>query len=366
MQKETGCKIAVRGQGACLDKPGRLVHPDDNEPLHVHITAPNQEAMDKATKMINDLLEEVKTGGGEHKAKQLRELATINGTLRIESRCRICGGQHPIYRCPEKTGEKWTPADVQCKICGELTHVTEDCKHKRGKHYSGLYANNSRPSIDAEYTAFMQELIGDAPMSSNRPVAAITGPTSSAKPTNNTTNKATDQKENGTKTNGAVNNGNYHNVPPPSQNGAKPPAEYTQNGSKSNGNNNVNGNDGSNVNKGSNNGVNNNNSNGHTQRVGGNIQNGMMPPMYPPPMGMPMMGMAPNPYGMGMPMNPYGMRPGYPMGMPMNPYMRPPMPPFNPYGAPPNPYMQPNPYPPPPQPQPTAIPPPPPPTNPPQ
>ena len=108
MQKETGCKIAVRGQGACLDKPGRLVHPDDNEPLHVHITAPNQESMDKATKMINDLLEEVKTGGGEHKAKQLRELATINGTLRIESRCRICGGQHPIYRCPEKKGEKWT------------------------------------------------------------------------------------------------------------------------------------------------------------------------------------------------------------------------------------------------------------------
>merc|ERR1712129_254451 len=93
MQKATQCKIAVRGQGASFDKPGRMVHPDDAEPLHVHITAPNQACCHKATQMIENLIEEVRTGGGEHKAKQLRELATINGTLRIESRCRICGGQ---------------------------------------------------------------------------------------------------------------------------------------------------------------------------------------------------------------------------------------------------------------------------------
>ena len=44
MQKETGCKIAVRGQGSVLDfkKPNRVPQPDDNEPLHVLITAPNQ------------------------------------------------------------------------------------------------------------------------------------------------------------------------------------------------------------------------------------------------------------------------------------------------------------------------------------
>eukprot|EP01083_Nonionella_stella_P193119 713567_1 len=292
MQKETGCKIAVRGQGACLDKPGRLIHPDDNEPLHVHITAPNQESMDKAIKMINDLLEEVKTGGGEHKAKQLRELATINGTLRVESRCRICGGQHPIYRCPEKTGEKWTPADVECKICGELTHVTEDCKYyKKGRSiHEQIIINNNRQSIDAEYRSFMQELIGDGPISSNRPVAAITAPVSVPMPIviGAQVNINMPQPNAVVSGNGNGKGNGYHNVPPPGQNGALPPKKY--NGEEK--------------------GDNNNNGQG--------IGIGVMPQMMGPMGGIPMM--YPNPY---MGMNPY-MRPMYPM--PINPYMqRPPI-----------------------------------------
>eukprot|EP01083_Nonionella_stella_P039911 108555_1 len=320
MQKETGCKIAVRGQGACLDKPGRMIHPDDNEPLHVHITAPNQESMDKAIGMIEKLFNDVKTGGGEHKAKQLRELATINGTLRIESRCRICGGQHPIYRCPEKTGEKWTPADVQCKICGELTHVTEDCKHyKKGKNIQQIIQN--RPSIDAEYSAFMQELIGDGPMSSNRPIAAITAPTQRT----NGVKAVSDEKKKGDGT-VTLSNG-YHNVPPPTQSGAQAPTQY------------VNGEDGKEEMK---NGI---APNAQTQMLaaGMHMNMGMLgAPMYP--MGMPMM--TPNVYGMGMmaPNGMYGMRPAYPM--PINPYMpRPPMHPF-----PMNPYMSYGGVPPPPPP----------------
>jgi len=347
--------------------------------------------------MIDQLLEEVKTGGGEHKAKQLRELATINGTLRIEAtRCRICGGPHPIYRCPEKTGEKWTPADVQCKICGELTHVTEDCKHyKRGgrSHHNSTMNNtmSSRGSIDAEYSAFMQELIGDAPMSSSRPIAAITAPPTAPKTqkrdvvvnSNNHAEKtestaksqgtaAGEKDANDSKRSEPVKNDNdYHNVPPPSQNGAQPPTEYVvkneenntnatevadkgeENKTHSNGDKNhsakMNGNNAAASNR------NTGHKNGSAYRNGASMMppnamnNGM--PMYPPPMALPMY--PPNPYGMSMMnatmMNPmYGMRPGYPM-MAMNPYAMPmamPRPPFaaNPYMQPPNPYMSANPY----------------------
>ena len=94
---------------------------------------PSQDALDKATGLIGRLLEAVRTGGGEHKAKQLRELATINGTLRIEVRCRICAGHHHIYRFLEKPGEAWTPADGQCKVSEELTHVIEDSKPRNKK-----------------------------------------------------------------------------------------------------------------------------------------------------------------------------------------------------------------------------------------
>ena len=37
------------------------------------------------------------------------------------TRCRICGGAgHPVWTCPERTGDRWTPANVQCIVCGEL------------------------------------------------------------------------------------------------------------------------------------------------------------------------------------------------------------------------------------------------------
>ena len=338
MQTKTGCKIAVRGQGASdMDKPGRMVHPDDNEPLHVHITAPNQESLDKATTLINNLIEEVKNGGVEHKAAQLRQLAAINGTLRIETRCRICGGQHPIYRCPEKTGEKWTPADVQCAICGELTHVTEDCKHfKRGRNGQHVGPMPQKQSIDQEYANFMAELVGDAPSSSySKPVAAITGPTTAATSNGNvpsstpasatvigsSTTDGTHTATTITTTDGKKTEITYHSVPPPHQKDAKPPTQVNADG-------NVAPSAQSAVNKNVN--VNGQTANGNSTGV----QNGnplptvppvmnrmpqMRMPMYPP-MGMPPM-MPPNPYAMGMP----PMAPGYPM-MPMNPYMpRPPM-----------------------------------------
>ncbi len=77
------------------------------------------------------MIDDVRTGRADHKNQQLRTLALYTGNVatRSEMRCRICDGVgHPIWACPEKTGERWAPAQVQCRICGEVTHITEDCK----------------------------------------------------------------------------------------------------------------------------------------------------------------------------------------------------------------------------------------------
>ncbi len=45
----------------------------------------------KAEKMIAELLVPVDDDDNEHKSQQLRELALINGTLREDDFCHICG-----------------------------------------------------------------------------------------------------------------------------------------------------------------------------------------------------------------------------------------------------------------------------------
>jgi splicing factor 1 len=84
MEQETGCKISIRGKGA-HDKKARRegrVDPDENEPLHVLITcSQGEEGLDKCADMIRKLLNPKAENLEEHKAKQLRELASINGTV---------------------------------------------------------------------------------------------------------------------------------------------------------------------------------------------------------------------------------------------------------------------------------------------
>ena len=85
MEQETGCKISIRGKGA-HDKKARREgrpDPDENEPLHVLVTnsAGNEENLEKCCQMIRKLLNPKEVDLEEHKAKQLRELASINGTV---------------------------------------------------------------------------------------------------------------------------------------------------------------------------------------------------------------------------------------------------------------------------------------------
>jgi splicing factor 1 len=84
----------VRGKGSQKLGKNKQNTPADNAPLHVHISAPNQESLDKvrrcfsglpppvaqAVAIVKKLLEPVDEANNDHKTKQLRELAQINGS----------------------------------------------------------------------------------------------------------------------------------------------------------------------------------------------------------------------------------------------------------------------------------------------
>ncbi|PON47535.1 BBP/SF1 family [Trema orientale] len=159
MEKETGAKIVIRGKGSV--KEGRLQQkrdlkpdPSENEDLHVLVEADTQEALDAAAGMVEKLLQPVDEVLNEHKRQQLRELAALNGTIRDEEYCRLCGEPgHRQYACPSRTST--FKSDVLCKICGDGGHPTIDCPVK----------GTTGKKMDDEYQNFLAELGGTVPES---------------------------------------------------------------------------------------------------------------------------------------------------------------------------------------------------------
>jgi splicing factor 1 len=89
-----GAKISIRGKGSVKDgknkkdpmnNPGIISHSQNflriflDEALHVLISADTEVALERASRMVQDLLVPVEEGKNEHKRQQLRELAEING-----------------------------------------------------------------------------------------------------------------------------------------------------------------------------------------------------------------------------------------------------------------------------------------------
>ncbi|GLT72098.1 hypothetical protein SLA2020_440580 [Shorea laevis] len=105
MERETGAKIVIRGKGSV--KEGRLQQkrdlkmpdPSENEDLHVLVEAETQDALEAAAGMVEKLLQPVDEVLNEHKRQQLRELAALNGTIRDEEYCRLCGEPGPSPVC---------------------------------------------------------------------------------------------------------------------------------------------------------------------------------------------------------------------------------------------------------------------------
>ncbi|GJD03717.1 zinc knuckle [Colletotrichum higginsianum] len=137
MEGESGAKIAIRGKGSVKEGKGRsdAAHASNQEEdLHCLIMAETEEKVNKAKKLIHNIIEtaaSIPEGQNELKRNQLRELAALNGTLRDDENqaCQNCGQiGHRKYDCPER--QNYT-ASIICRVCGNAGHMARDCPDRQ-------------------------------------------------------------------------------------------------------------------------------------------------------------------------------------------------------------------------------------------
>ncbi|KAJ5916338.1 hypothetical protein N7504_000353 [Penicillium tannophilum] len=185
METESGAKIAIRGKGSVKEGKGRsdAAHASNQEEdLHCLIMAETEEKVNKAKKLIHNVIEtaaSIPEGQNELKRNQLRELAALNGTLRDDENqaCQNCGQiGHRKYDCPEQRN---FTANIICRVCGNAGHMARDCPDRqRGSDWrnnggfpgargpagpGGPRAIGTGDAVDREMEQLMNELSGGAP-----------------------------------------------------------------------------------------------------------------------------------------------------------------------------------------------------------
>ncbi|KAJ2933400.1 hypothetical protein H1R20_g3704, partial [Candolleomyces eurysporus] len=182
MERESGAKISIRGKGSIKEGKNRPdPYADDaEEDLHCLVVADNDDKVAACVRLINKVIETAaSTPEGQNvlKRDQLRELASLNGTLRDDENqvCQNCGGLgHRKFDCPEQ--RNYT-ASIICRVCGSAGHMARDCTVNKGLH--GSAPASSQPmnpaGFDSEYANLMAEL-GEAP-AANDPVKSWSAPT---------------------------------------------------------------------------------------------------------------------------------------------------------------------------------------------
>ncbi|KAL6713329.1 hypothetical protein ACLMJK_008794 [Lecanora helva] len=199
METESLAKIAIRGKGSVKEGKGRsdAAHTSNQEEdLHCLIMADTEDKVNKAKKLIHNVIETVSLkrqiarcllandrqaasipeGQNELKRNQLRELAALNGTLRDDENqaCQNCGQiGHRKYDCPEQRN---FTANIICRVCGNAGHMARDCPDRqRGADWRNGPTPGGMPggptagrigggdAVDREYEQLMQELSGGAP-----------------------------------------------------------------------------------------------------------------------------------------------------------------------------------------------------------
>ncbi|WRT67786.1 branchpoint-bridging protein [Kwoniella shivajii] len=178
MERESGAKISIRGKGSVKEGKGRPGDfPDDEQDeLHCLITADTEDKVKLCVSIVNRVIETAAStpeGQNDHKRNQLRELASLNGTLRDDENqlCQNCGEKgHRRWECP---AQRVYSANVICRLCGGAGHMARDC---RGRGDPNL-TQNKDTAFDSEYTALMAELGegGGGAASSGRPAGVIGG-----------------------------------------------------------------------------------------------------------------------------------------------------------------------------------------------
>ncbi|OVA14091.1 RNA recognition motif domain [Macleaya cordata] len=154
MEKETGAKIVLRGKGSVKEKVGqKKPDPSDNDDLHVLVEADNQKSLDEAVGMVEKLLIPVDKGMNDHKRAQLKELAKINGTLKDENLCRVCGEEgHKNYACPNQSSSFSSSCNRCCRshlsfTCPFMAPTLGSNVTKNGLGTSPSYCSYSHPGV---------------------------------------------------------------------------------------------------------------------------------------------------------------------------------------------------------------------------
>ncbi|GLC74139.1 hypothetical protein PLESTF_001466000 [Pleodorina starrii] len=177
MQKETNTKIAIRGRGSVKEGASRDPKYDygEDEELHVLITGERQDDVDKAVEMIERLLEPNDDTLNEHKRLQLRELAALNGTLKDEVACYICGeSTHRSAECPKQQAVEIYKLPDEIRAKAEEQYA-RDVARMQGDAGGGR-------GLEDEYKSFLRELGGAPPPEMMGDLAALEARESGGRP----------------------------------------------------------------------------------------------------------------------------------------------------------------------------------------
>ncbi|KAI5302469.1 Iron-sulfur assembly protein 1 [Ascosphaera pollenicola] len=161
METESGAKIAIRGKGSVKEGKGRsdaAHNSNQEEDLHCLIMADTEEKVNKAKKLIHNVIEtaaSIPEGQNELKRNQLRELAALNGTLRDDENqtCQNCGQVgHRRHECPEQRN---FTANIICRVCGNAGHMARDCPDRqRGTDWRNYGPRRQGDAVDQKHAIY--------------------------------------------------------------------------------------------------------------------------------------------------------------------------------------------------------------------
>mmetsp|Transcript_19445 Transcript_19445/g.29539 ORF Transcript_19445/g.29539 Transcript_19445/m.29539 type:complete len:395 (-) Transcript_19445:206-1390(-) len=164
LENDSNCKISIRGRGSLREgsrgKDAQRDIEDDQDDLHVFIEGSNEEDVKNAVAMIEPLLQPESAHSQNLKEQHQLELAEINGTLRLDEYCHICGEKgHRQWECPAKQ-RSYAMANVRCALCGDTSHPTRDCALNKTDQTNKeqFCLDESRKKVDAQFLDFMNEL----------------------------------------------------------------------------------------------------------------------------------------------------------------------------------------------------------------
>jgi splicing factor 1 len=157
LELATGARIAIRGRGSTKHGRGHMHRRDEEQDaLHVLITANTDEQIDKATAAINQLLVPVEDGSNAHKRQQLRKLAEFNGVLLPDYDSGGPPGSAPGGAAPPSNVFR-ARQSIKCDHCGQPSHPTADCPLQRELRES---KTSAPPAVEPEFARFLEAVQG--------------------------------------------------------------------------------------------------------------------------------------------------------------------------------------------------------------